>query len=66
MRRRSSPQKRVWEEKTQDMEKPCMFWGSAESFIVTGEAGEEEAFSTVLENLGFASWFTGEPLKIFK
>lgn len=34
--------------RTQDMEEPCMFQGSCESFLVTGEAGDKEAFSTIL------------------
>lgn len=43
MSRMSLPGERVWEEKTQDMEETCMFWGSCESFLVTEEAGDRAA-----------------------
>lgn len=46
----------MWEEKTQDMEEACMFWGSCESFLMTKEDGDKEAFSTLLGSLGFTWW----------
>lgn len=42
MRRRTSTGERVWEEKTQDMEESCTFWG-AMSHSGTGEAGGKAA-----------------------